>query len=260
MFVPEDGAGLLGGAGLEELHELCGEGWSVLVPGTEDHVGQGVIPELPRHQVGGPAGGVPDGGVGPGLEEEGGGVQLAEHGGQEERGPEVGLPLSVDRGSSSQQERDELLSLTVAGKTFCKLSPADSEYFYIELEKSLSIESIYQNIPDSIEQSSLADTVHIVDGSPESDAELDDVEDGVVGVGPVGAGLVQDGDLGVGQLPPEVEPGVRHWSQKVLNIAMTLRNSSLDIQYYKPGLTIIKKVFVEISLQLVHLTVSGSLG
>ena len=71
---------------------------------------------------------------------------------------------------------------------------------------------------NGVEERSLANTVHIVDGSPESDAELDDVEDGVVGVGPVGAGLVQDGDLGVGQLPPEVEPGVRHWSQKVLNI------------------------------------------
>ena len=125
VLVPEDGAGLLGGAGLEELHELGGEGGSVHVPGAEDHVGQRVVPELPGHQVRGPVGGVPDGGVGPGLEEEGGGVQLAEHGGQEERGPEVGLPLSVDRRSSPQQERDELLSLTVAGKTFCKLSPAN---------------------------------------------------------------------------------------------------------------------------------------
>ena len=88
------------------------------------------------------------------------------------------------------------------------------------MKKSLSIEDIYQNIPDSIEQRSLADTVHVVDGSSESDAELDNIEDGVVGVGPVGAGLVQDGDIGVGQLPPEVEPGVRHWSEKVLNITI----------------------------------------
>ena len=34
VSVPQDGAGLLGAARLQELHELGGEGWPVLVPRT----------------------------------------------------------------------------------------------------------------------------------------------------------------------------------------------------------------------------------
>ena len=118
VLVPEDGAGLLRGAGLEELHELGGEGRPVLVTGTEDHVSYRVLAELPGHHVGRPARVVQHGGVGPGLQEEAGSLLPAQHGGQEERSPGVLRPLTVDGGSTSQQERDEVLSLTVAGKMF----------------------------------------------------------------------------------------------------------------------------------------------
>ena len=70
--------------------------------------------------------------------------------------------------------------------------------------------------PDSIEERSLANTVDIIDGGPEGGAELDNVQDCLVTMGTVGTGLVQHGDVGVGQLPAKVEPGVRDWGQQVL--------------------------------------------
>ena len=79
----------------------------------------------------------------------------------------------------------------------------------------LSIELVYQNVPDSIEQWSLSNTVQIVDRSPQGDTELHNVQDCLLTVRPVGAGLVQHGDVGVGQLPPKVEPGVRDRSQQI---------------------------------------------
>ena len=45
---------------------------------------------------------------------------------------------------------------------------------------------------------------------------LDNVHHRRVGVGSVGAGLVQDGDVGGGQLPAKMEPGVRDRSEKIL--------------------------------------------
>ena len=45
---------------------------------------------------------------------------------------------------------------------------------------------------------------------------LDNVHHCGVGVGPVGAGLVQDGDVGGGQLAAKMEPGVRDRSEKIL--------------------------------------------
>ena len=46
MLVPQDHAGLVPGARLEELHELCGEGGPVLVPGAVDDVRHHVVPVL----------------------------------------------------------------------------------------------------------------------------------------------------------------------------------------------------------------------
>ena len=79
-----------------------------------------------------------------------------------------------------------------------------------------SIELVYQNIPDSIEQWSLSDTIQIIDRSSQSDTKLHNVQDCQLTVRTVGAGLVQHGDVGVGQLPTKVEPGVRDWGQQVL--------------------------------------------
>ena len=45
---------------------------------------------------------------------------------------------------------------------------------------------------------------------------LDNVHHRRVGVGPVGAGLVQDGDVGGGQLPAKMEPGIRDRGEKIL--------------------------------------------
>ena len=86
------------------------------------------------------------------------------------------------------------------------------------LWNSLSIELVYQNIPDSIEQWSLSDTIQIVDRSSQGDTELHNVEDCLLAVRPVCAGLVQYGDVGVGQLPTKMESGVGDWSQQVLDI------------------------------------------
>ena len=49
VLVPQDGAGLLGAARLEELHELGGEGGPVLVPGAGDDVRHHVVPVLPSN-------------------------------------------------------------------------------------------------------------------------------------------------------------------------------------------------------------------
>ena len=46
VLVPQDHAGLVPGARLEELHELCGEGGPVLVPGAVDDVRHHVMPVL----------------------------------------------------------------------------------------------------------------------------------------------------------------------------------------------------------------------
>ena len=83
----------------------------------------------------------------------------------------------------------------------------------------LSIELVYQNIPDSVEQWSLSNTVQIIDRSSQSDTKLHDVQDCLLTVRPVGAGLVQHRDVRVGQLPTKVEPGVRDRSQQILYIS-----------------------------------------
>ena len=46
VLVPQDHAGLVPGARLEEVHELCGEGGPVLVPGAVDDVRHHVVPVL----------------------------------------------------------------------------------------------------------------------------------------------------------------------------------------------------------------------
>ena len=46
MLVPQDHAGLVPGARLEEVHELCGEGGPVLVPGAVDDVRHHVVPVM----------------------------------------------------------------------------------------------------------------------------------------------------------------------------------------------------------------------
>ena len=46
VLVPQDHAGLVPGACLEEVHELCGEGGPVLVPGAVDDVRHHVVPVL----------------------------------------------------------------------------------------------------------------------------------------------------------------------------------------------------------------------
>ena len=70
--------------------------------------------------------------------------------------------------------------------------------------------------PDSVEERGLTNTVDIVDGGPEGGAQLDDVQDGLVTMGTVGTGLVQHGDVRVGQLATKVEPSVRDGRQQVL--------------------------------------------
>ena len=86
------------------------------------------------------------------------------------------------------------------------------------MKLSFTGELVYQNIPDSVEQWSLSNTVQIIDRSSQGDAELHNVQDCLITVRPVGAGLVEHGDVGVGQLPTKMESGVGDWSQQILNI------------------------------------------
>ena len=86
------------------------------------------------------------------------------------------------------------------------------------MKLSATGEHVYQNIPDSVEQWGLSNTIQIIQWSSQGDAELHNIQDCLLTVRPVGAGLVQDGDVGVGQLPTKMESGVGDWSQQILNI------------------------------------------
>ena len=97
--------------------------------------------------------------------------------------------------------------------------------------------------PDGVEEWRLTNAVDVTDRRPHGSAQLitgeyrlfvihycdfikktiknvstclDDVQHCRVGVGPVGARLVQHRDVGVGELPPKVESGVRNRGEEIL--------------------------------------------
>ena len=65
-------------------------------PQPEDDVRHAVVAEVPGHDVRRPVEVVPDGGVGPGLEQQVGRLQPAQHGRHEQRAPPIAVSLLVE--------------------------------------------------------------------------------------------------------------------------------------------------------------------